>query len=74
MFVGIYNQRKMFEEYEKKRVYVELRSGRKYAGIVQNILSLDKKQYLKMKDLKGRTITFPIDQIKLIQEENGRNN
>ncbi len=71
MFVGlmITMENKVWERYKDKRVYIKLKSEREYVGVVKHIDILDGECYLGIFDKKKRLVTFPVSQIKLIQEE-----
>ena len=60
---------KIWERYKEKKVYIKLKSEREYVGVVKHIDLLDGETYLGILDNKKRLVTFPVKQIKLIQEE-----
>ena len=60
---------KILERYRGKKVYIKLKSGREYVGEVKHIDHLNNEYYVGIFDNKKRLVTFPINQIKLIQEE-----
>ena len=59
-----------WNKYIDKKVYVELSSGRKYTGKIIEVS--DPKSpviFIVMKDKFDELVTFPVDEVKLIQEE-----
>ena len=58
---------KMIEDDKKRlvgqKVYIELKSGRKYNGSIQNIIS----QKVKLIDKYGDLVMFTIDDISIIE-------
>ncbi len=71
MFVGFImtEANKIWERYKDKKVYIKLNSGREYVGVVKHIDILYGKHYLSVFDNKKRLVSFPVSEIKLIQEE-----
>ena len=54
-------------EFIKKKVYIELRNGRKYEG---KIKSISDDKFVIIIDKFGRSVGFSVNEIELIQEEN----
>lgn len=55
-------------DYENKKVYVQLKSGREYSGIVLEVeISFGNDAFMTLKDKFGNKVGFLISQIKLIE-------
>ena len=57
----------MFEEMVGRRVYIILKSGRKYTAFVDDV----EGSLLKIRDKYGKIVYISSNEISIIQEENG---
>ena len=60
---------KIFSRYKGKKVYVKLSSDRVYIGVIRFLDDLSGKNYIGLIDNKRRRVSFPENEISLIQEE-----
>ena len=57
-----------WKEYEQKRVYVQLKSGREYSGIVLEVeISFGNDAFITLKDKFNHRVGFLVSEIKLIE-------
>ena len=60
----------VFEQYVGKKVYVRLKSGRAYSGVVKDVKSdANGLCFISITDVKWRPVTFVSSEIEVIQEE-----
>lgn len=58
-----------WKRWEGKKVFIILKSGRKYTGIIIEVESNSENSFIILKDKYKKIVGFKSDEIELIQQE-----
>lgn len=64
------NERQPYDRYIGRRIFVILKNGRKYSGVIEEIVFLATNQYLMtILDKFNKHVSFNVNEIEAIEEE-----